>query len=151
MVKSWCSHGEVMVKSWWIHGEFMVNSWWGHGQAMVKPWSSRGEAMVKPWSSSQAHGLAHSQAQSQPHGQVQGKAHGQAHGLVTDKSGFLAQAACVRHVCLRAPCIAWSLLLPSFRLSFPLSFLFSLCLLLLTHFRESPVCENLFPPIFWHN
>ena len=76
---------------------------------MVKPWSSRGQAMVKPWSSSQAHGLAHSQAQSQPHGQphgqVQGKAHGQAHGLVTDKSGFLAQAACVRHVCLSAPCI----------------------------------------------
>ena len=29
-------------------------------------------------------------------------------------------------------------------------FLF-LRLLLLTHFGESPVCENLFPPIFWHN
>ena len=26
-----------------------------------------------------------------------------------------------------------------------------LCLLLLTHFGESPVCENLFPPIFWYN
>ena len=25
------------------------------------------------------------------------------------------------------------------------------CLLLLTHFGESPVCENLVPPIFWHN
>ena len=31
-----------------------------------------------------------------------------------------------------------------------LSFLF-LCLLLFTHFRETPEGENLFPPIFWHN
>ena len=30
-------------------------------------------------------------------------------------------------------------------------FSFSLRLLLLTHFGESPVCENVFPPIFWHN
>ena len=30
-------------------------------------------------------------------------------------------------------------------------FSFSLRLLLLTHFGESPVYENLFPPIFWHN
>ena len=29
-----------------------------------------------------------------------------------------AQAACVRHACLRAPCIAWPLLLPLFSLSF---------------------------------
>ena len=29
---------------------------------------------------------------------------------------FLAHAACVRHVCLRAPCVAWPLLLPSFSL-----------------------------------
>ena len=49
---------------------------------------------------------------------------------------------------LRAPCIAWPLLLPSFSLFY----IFSLLrLLLLTHFGESPVCENLFPPIFWHN
>ena len=34
---------------------------------------------------------------------------------------LLAQAACVRHACLRAPCVAWPLLLPSFSLS---SFLF---------------------------
>ena len=47
---------------------------------------------------------------------------------------------------LRAPCVAWPLLLPSFSLSLSL-----LRLLLLTHFGESPVCENLFPPIFWHN
>ena len=70
---------------------------------------------------------------------------------------------------------SWPLLLPSFSLSFflaqtalqcvaghcychrsvSLSFLFffpffSLRLLLLNHFEESPVCENLFPPIFWH-
>ena len=73
----------------------------------------------------------------------------------------------MRHACLRAPCVAWPLLLPSFSLSFFLSFfwprrlacamlafflsLFSLHLLLLTHFGESPVCEHLFPPIFWHN
>ena len=88
--------------------------------------------------------------------------------------------ACVRHACLRAPCVAWPLLSPTFALSFfwprrlacamrapciawPLlspsfslsSFLFlssfSLRLLLLTHFGESPVRENLFSPIFWYN
>ena len=51
---------------------------------------------------------------------------------------------------LRAPCVAWPLLLPSFSLSFFLSFS-PLRLLLLTHFGESPVCENLLPPIFWPN
>ena len=30
---------------------------------------------------------------------------------------YLAQAACVRHACLRAPCAAWPLLSPSFSLS----------------------------------
>ena len=60
---------------------------------------------------------------------------------------FLAQTACVRHACLRATCVVWPLFLPSFSFSF---FLF-LRLLLLTHFGESPVCENLFPPIFCHN
>ena len=52
--------------------------------------------------------------------------------------GFRAQ--CVCNACLRAPCSAWPLLLPSFSLCFS----FSLRLLL-------SVCENLFPPIFWHN
>ena len=33
----------------------------------------------------------------------------------------------------------------------PFSLSFSLRLLLLTHFGETLVCENLFPPIFWHN
>ena len=61
---------------------------------------------------------------------------------------ILAQAACVRHACLRAPCVAWPLL-PSFSLSFFL-FLF-LRLLLLTHFGESPMCEIIVHPIFWHN
>ena len=63
----------------------------------------------------------------------------------------LAQAACVRHACLRAPCVAWPLLLPSFSpfLS-PLLLLF-LRLLLLTHFGETPVSEIIFAPIFWHN
>ena len=33
----------------------------------------------------------------------------------------LAQAACMRHKCLRVPCLAWPLLSPSFSLSFFLS------------------------------
>ena len=37
---------------------------------------------------------------------------------LTEKIEFfkniLAQAACVRHACLREPCVAWPLLLPSF-------------------------------------
>ena len=59
--------------------------------------------------------------------------------------GKLAQAA------LHAPpkvvfaMRSWPFLLPSFSLSLFLR------LLLLTNFRESPVCEDLFPPIFWHN
>ena len=61
---------------------------------------------------------------------------------------FLAQAACVRHACLRAPCVAWPLLLPLFSLSL---LFFFLRLLLLTHFGETPVCEIISTPIFWHN
>ena len=38
-----------------------------------------------------------------------------------------------------------------FLLFFLSCFFFFLCLLLFTHFGESPVHENLFPPIFWHN
>ena len=49
---------------------------------------------------------------------------------------------------LRAPCIAWPLLFPSFSLSF---FPLFLLLLLLTHSGETPEAEHLFPPIFWHN
>ena len=51
----------------------------------------------------------------------------------------------MRHACLRAPCVAWPLFSPTFALSLFLR------LLLLTHFGGSPVCENLFPPLFWHN
>ena len=43
---------------------------------------------------------------------------------------------------LRAPCVAWPLLLPSFSLFF---LLFILRLLVLTPFGESPEAENLFP------
>ena len=57
----------------------------------------------------------------------------------------LAQTACVRHACLRAPCVAWPLLLPLFSLSF-----FFLRLLLLTHFGETPMREIIFHPIFKH-
>ena len=63
-------------------------------------------------------------------------------------SVFLAQAACVRHACLRAPGVAWLLLLPWLSRSL---LLFSLRVLLLTHFGETPVGENLFLPIFWQN
>ena len=52
--------------------------------------------------------------------------------ILRECSQFLAQAACVRHACLRAPCVAWPLLLPLFSLS--LSPLFFLRLLLLIHF-----------------
>ena len=45
--------------------------------------------------------------------------------------------------------LSWPLLLPSFGLSS--SLFFSLRLLLFIHFGESPLFENLFPPIFWHN
>ena len=36
-------------------------------------------------------------------------------------SSFLAQAACMRHACLRVPCVAWPLLSPLFSLSSSLS------------------------------
>ena len=62
---------------------------------------------------------------------------------------ILGQAACVRHTCWRAPCVAWPLFSPTFAL-FSSSF-FPLRLLLLTHFGESPMCEIIFHPIFWHN
>ena len=62
----------------------------------------------------------------------------------------LAQAACMRHGCLRAP---WVLACAMRSLAIVITIVrsFYLSLLLLTHFGESPVCENLFPPIFWHN
>ena len=56
--------------------------------------------------------------------------------------------------CLRAPLVVadeakLAIVFTYFFLSF---FLFLLLrLLLFTHFGESPVRENLFPPIFWHN
>ena len=56
---------------------------------------------------------------------------------------FLAQAACVHHAQLGHCYYHRSVFLSSF--------FFSLCILLLTHFGESPVCENLFPTILWHN
>ena len=68
----------------------------------------------------------------------------------TLSSFFLAQAACVRHACLRAP-----LLLPSFSLSSS-SFFWPRQLACLeyfspffafTHFGESPMCEIIFPLI----
>ena len=49
---------------------------------------------------------------------------------------------------------SWPLLLPTFALlSYQLSvslFFSILCFFLLTHFGETHMRENLFPPIFWH-
>ena len=70
-------------------------------------------------------------------------------GYIYTKIRILDQAACVRHACLRAPCVAWPLLSPTFALSLSLSLF--LRLLLLTHFGECPMCEIIFHPIFWHN
>ena len=60
----------------------------------------------------------------------------------------LAQAACVRHACLRATCVACPLLLPSFSLSFFLS-LSVLCFLPTS--GNLPCAKICFPQIFWHN
>ena len=49
---------------------------------------------------------------------------------------ILAQVACMRHACLRAPCVAWPLLSPTFAL-LSFSFFFFLRPLLLTHFGET--------------
>ena len=57
---------------------------------------------------------------------------------------ILAQAACVRHPRWRLQCIAS-------HCYYLRSVHFFLRLLLLTYFGDSPVCENLFPPKFWHN
>ena len=62
---------------------------------------------------------------------------------------ILAQAA------LRAPpevalqCVAGQSFLSLFSLSS--FFLFFLRFLLLTHFGETPMCEIIFHPLFWHN
>ena len=57
--------------------------------------------------------------------------------------------------CLRAPpVLADEAKLAIVFTYFLFSFFFLLLLLrllLFTHFGESPVRENLFPPIFWHN
>ena len=60
---------------------------------------------------------------------------------------FWSRRACVRHPWWRTK-RSWPLFSPTF---FFFSFFFLLRLLLFTHFGESPVRENLFPPIFWHN
>ena len=70
---------------------------------------------------------------------------------ISIKISKLAQAA------LRAPhevafgTRSWPLFLSLFSLSLFLSFSLFLRFLLLTHFGESPMCEIIFHPIFWHN
>ena len=79
------------------------------------------------------------------HGNVEGS-HGEVeggHGVVEDWAGSLSLSL---HLVVKRQ--AWPLLSSTFGLSF-FSLLFRL--LLLTHFGESPVRENLFPPIVWHN
>ena len=63
---------------------------------------------------------------------------------------FWSRRACVRHTWWRTK-QSWPLFSPTFFFFFFLSFFFLLRLLLFTHFGETPVRENLFPPIFWHN
>ena len=68
---------------------------------------------------------------------------------------FFAQAACLRHACAMRACVRHAWLGHCYHhrsvfLSFALSSFF-LCFLLLTHFGESPMCEIISPPIFWHN
>ena len=55
----------------------------------------------------------------------------------------LAQAACVRHVCLRAPCVAWPLLSHTFALSLSLFFSPSFAF---DPFRGISHVRNNFPP-----
>ena len=48
-------------------------------------------------------------------------------GLLSPDEMPIPQAACVRHACLGAPCVAWPLLLPLFSLSLFLSFFSVFC------------------------
>ena len=66
------------------------------------------------------------------------------HSMHASMHHLLAQAACVLACAMRSLAIVITIVQS-------LSFFFSLRLLILTHFGESPMCENLFPPIFWHN
>ena len=71
-----------------------------------------------------------------------------AYGKLNRNESLLVQA------CLRAPLVVAdeAKLAIVFTYFFLLLFsFFFLRLLLFTHFGESPVRENLFPPIFWHN
>ena len=58
---------------------------------------------------------------------------------------FSSRCACVCHPWWRMK-RSWSLFSPTLVFSF-----FFLRLLLFIYFGETPVTENLFPPIFWHN
>merc|ERR1712106_1099064 len=62
---------------------------------------------------------------------------------------YWSRRACVRHSWWRTK-RSWPLFSPTFFFFF-FFFFFFLRLLLFTHFGESPVRENLFPPIFRHN
>ena len=63
-----------------------------------------------------------------------------------NKLNYWSRHACVRHTWWRTK-RSWPLFSPTFFFFFFLL----LRLLLFTHFGETPVRENLFPPIFWHN
>ena len=63
---------------------------------------------------------------------------------------LLVQAClCAPHVV--ADEVKLAIVFTYFFLSYSFFFFFLLRLLLFTHFGESPMRENLFPPIFWHN
>ena len=61
-----------------------------------------------------------------------------------------SRRARVRHTWWRTK-RSWPLFSPTFFFFFFFFLFLFLRLLLFTHFGESPVRENLFPPIFWHN
>ena len=65
------------------------------------------------------------------------------------KSGHCFRTLFLVQACLRAPPVVADEAKPLFSPTF-FFFFFFLRLLLFTHFGESPVRENLFPPIFWH-
>ena len=65
--------------------------------------------------------------------------------VFTDFCLLLVQAACVLHVWWRTEAKL------SIVFTYFFFFFFPLRLLLFTHFGASPVTENLFPPILWHN
>ena len=95
-------------------------------------------------------------AHAKPPGTTFGRGHlDQPCGSLMSGFDILAQVALsappeVALQCVAGHCFCHCSVFLSFSLSFSLFFFF-LRFLLLTHFGESPMCEIIFHPIFWHN